>query len=164
MVCGTTIGMAAGLGYGENTVAAVVTRGLAELARLGVALGGQPLTFLGLAGMGDLVVTCHSPASRNHHVGVEIGRGRRLDEVLTEMTAVAEGVRSCEPVLALGRRADVELPICEVVGAVLEARITADQAVEILLGRTSTAEFHDLAPTEPEPPSPDRAVPDRSQP
>ena len=98
-------GMTVGLGFGGNTLAALLTRGLAELTRLGVALGGQPLTFLGLAGIGDLVVTCNSPASRNHHVGEQLGRGRPLDAILSEMTSVAEGVRSCGPVLALGREA-----------------------------------------------------------
>ncbi len=139
-------GMASGLGYGENTLAAVITRGLAELTRLGVSQGGEPLTFLGLAGIGDLVVTCNSPASRNHHVGVELGRGRSLEAVLSEMSAVAEGVRTCEPVLELGRRAGVELPICEVVGEVLRGQLTAGQAVDVLLGRESTTELHDLDP------------------
>jgi glycerol-3-phosphate dehydrogenase (NAD(P)+) len=137
-------GMAVGLGYGENTLAAVVTRGLAELTRLGVALGGQPLTFLGLAGIGDLVVTCHSAQSRNHHVGAELARGRSLDAITSEMRAVAEGVRSCEPVLALGAEVGVELPICEVVGAVLSTRLRASDAVDVLLGRAATTELHDI--------------------
>lgn len=140
-------GMAAGLGYGENSLAAVVTRGLAELTRLGVALGGEPLTFLGLAGIGDLVVTCHSPASRNHHVGAELGRGRPLAAITSEMRAVAEGIRSAAPVLALGRRVGVELPICEVVSTVLEGRLTAAEAVEVLMGRAATSELHDLGTT-----------------
>lgn len=138
-------GMAEGLGFNDNTMAAIVTRGLAELARLGVALGGQPLTFLGLAGIGDLVVTCHSQASRNHHVGVELGKGRPLDGIISEMHAVAEGVRSCQPVLELGARAGVELPICEVVGAVLEGTLAATDAANALLGRAPTSELHDIS-------------------
>lgn len=140
-------GMAAGLGYGDNTTAAVVTRGLAELTRFGVALGGQPLTFLGLAGIGDLVVTCHSTASRNHRVGVELGRGRALQDIIAEMSAVAEGVRSCAPVLALAARVGVELPICSAVGEVLAERLQAHQIVDLLLTRDVTSEMHDI--TEP---------------
>ena len=126
-------GMATGLGFGDNTLAALVTRGLAELTRLGVALGGQPLTFLGLAGIGDLVVTCNSSGSRNRHVGEELGRGRPLDAILSDMTSVAEGVGSCGPVLELGRRAGVELPICEQVGRVLDGRVDPADAVSALL-------------------------------
>ncbi len=138
-------GMAVGLGYSDNTMAAVVTRGLAELTRFGVALGGQPLTFLGLAGMGDLVVTCHSSASRNHRVGVELGRGRTLPDILADMSAVAEGVRSCAPVLALADRVGVDLPICRAVGEVLAERLQARQIVDLLLAREATAEMHDIA-------------------
>ena len=87
-------GIADGLGYGDNTKAALITRGLAELARLGVAIGGDPLTFAGLAGMGDLIATCSSPQSRNRHVGVELGKGRALDDIVTEMNMVAEGVKT----------------------------------------------------------------------
>jgi glycerol-3-phosphate dehydrogenase (NAD(P)+) len=137
-------GMALGLGYGQNTLAALITRGLAELTRLGVALGGQPLTFLGLAGIGDLSVTCHSPDSRNHHVGFELGRGRNLADVLGEMHSVAEGVRSGGPVLALARQADVDLPICEQVVAVLEDCSTPREAVAALLGRAPTEELHGI--------------------
>jgi glycerol-3-phosphate dehydrogenase (NAD(P)+) len=137
-------GMALGLGYGQNTLAALITRGLAELTRLGVALGGQPLTFLGLAGIGDLSVTCHSPDSRNHHVGFELGRGRNLADVLSEMHSVAEGVRSSGPVLALARQAAVDLPICEQVVAVLEGRSTSREAVAALLGRAPTEELRGI--------------------
>ena len=94
-------GIADGLGYGDNTKAALMTRGLAELARLGVAMGGDPLTFAGLAGMGDLIATCSSPQSRNRHVGVELGRGRALDDIVTEMNMVAEGVKTTAAVLEL---------------------------------------------------------------
>jgi glycerol-3-phosphate dehydrogenase (NAD(P)+) len=137
-------GMAAGLGFGDNTLAALITRGLAELTRLGVALGGQPLTFLGLAGVGDLIVTCHSPGSRNHHVGEELGRGRPLADIVSEMRSVAEGVRSCGPVLALGRRAGIELPICEQVGEVLDGRTRPREALDTLLHRDATSELHGI--------------------
>jgi glycerol-3-phosphate dehydrogenase (NAD(P)+) len=137
-------GMASGLGFGHNTLAALVTRGLAELTRLGVALGGEPLTFLGLAGIGDLSVTCSSPDSRNHHVGVELGRGRDLGSVLGEMHAVAEGVRSCEPLLALASEHGVELPICEQVGAVLSSTSSVTEAVRNLLGRETGFELHGI--------------------
>jgi glycerol-3-phosphate dehydrogenase (NAD(P)+) len=137
-------GMATGLGFGQNTLAALVTRGLAELTRLGVALGGNPLTFMGLAGIGDLSVTCHSSDSRNHHVGVELGRGRPLDGILGEMRSVAEGVRSCSPVLALAERVAVELPICEQVGAVLAGTTTVERAVDDLLRRDAGFELHGI--------------------
>ena len=126
-VIAIAVGTAAGLGYGDNAQAALVTRGLAELTRLGVALGGKPLTFAGLAGLGDLVATCTSPKSRNRTVGFELGRGRRLDEIVDEMNMVAEGVQSTAAVLELAARAGVEMPIAAVVGALLyEGRQPAD--------------------------------------
>ena len=140
-------GMALGLGYGQNTLAALITRGLAELTRLGVALGGQSLTFLGLAGIGDLSVTCHSADSRNHHVGVELGRGRKLPDILGEMHSVAEGVRSGGPVLALAEKAGVDLPICQQVVAVLDGCSTPREAVAALLGRAPTEELHGIRST-----------------
>ncbi len=97
--------MADGLGTGDNTRAAVITRGLAEITRLGVALGGSPLTFAGLAGMGDLIATCISPQSRNRHVGEQLGEGRTIDEIIDEMNQVAEGVKSCRVVQELARDA-----------------------------------------------------------
>ncbi|MCU1459669.1 MAG: glycerol 3-phosphate dehydrogenase [Actinomycetia bacterium] len=127
-------GVAEGLGYGSNTQAALVTRGLAEMARLGVALGGDPLTFAGLAGMGDLVATCTSSKSRNRTVGVELGRGRTLDDITAEMRMVAEGVRSTRAVLELARRHGVEMPIAEQVGAVLyEGHKPADLVATLML-------------------------------
>jgi glycerol-3-phosphate dehydrogenase (NAD(P)+) len=127
-------GIAAGLGYGDNTKAALITRGLAELARLGVALGGDPLTFSGLAGMGDLVATCTSDKSRNRTVGFALGQGRKLDEIVAEMKMVAEGVKSTEAVIDLGRREKLELPIAEQVGAVLyEDRTPADIVPALML-------------------------------
>ena len=97
-------GMADGLGTGDNTRAAVITRGLAELSRLGMAMGGDPLTFAGLAGMGDLVATCISPQSRNRHVGEQLGKGRTIEEIIEEMHMVAEGVKTAAVVHGAGRR------------------------------------------------------------
>ena len=127
-------GIADGLGYGDNTKAALITRGLAELARLGVALGGEPLTFAGLAGMGDLIATCASPQSRNRHVGVEIGRGRALDDVVSEMNMVAEGVKTTAAVLELAARHEVEMPLAAFVGRVLyEGARPADRIPELMM-------------------------------
>jgi glycerol-3-phosphate dehydrogenase (NAD(P)+) len=137
-------GIAAGLGYGDNTKAALITRGLAELARLGVALGGDPLTFSGLAGMGDLVATCTSPKSRNRTVGVELGRGRSLDEITSEMNMVAEGVKSTAAVLALAADHHVDMPIAAMVGAVLyDGRLPAD-LVPALMVREAKSELHGI--------------------
>jgi glycerol-3-phosphate dehydrogenase (NAD(P)+) len=112
-------GMAHGLGFGDNTLATLITRALAELTRLGQAMGGEPLTFAGLAGMGDLIATCMSSQSRNHRVGYGLGQGRKLDDVVNEMNMVAEGVKSTRGVLALAARHGVEMPIAEQVGKVL---------------------------------------------
>ena len=106
-------GIADGLGTGLNTRAAVITRGLAELARLGVAKGGHPLTFAGLSGIGDLVLTCTGDLSRNRRVGIEIGRGRRLEEIIAETDTVAEGVKTTLAVRDLARRLGVDMPITE---------------------------------------------------
>ena len=138
-------GIAAGLGYGDNTQAALITRGLAELARLGVALGGEPLTFAGLAGLGDLVATCTSPKSRNRSVGFELGRGRRSTRSSSEMNMVAEGVRSTAAVLELAARVGVEMPIAAMVGAVLyDGRRPAELVPELML-REAKAELHGLS-------------------
>jgi glycerol-3-phosphate dehydrogenase (NAD(P)+) len=137
-------GIAYGLGYGDNTKAALITRGLAELARLGMALGGDPLTFSGLAGMGDLVATCTSDKSRNRTVGVALGQGRKLDDIVAEMKMVAEGVKSTEAVLELGRRHGVELPIAEQVGAVLYEGRTPSEIVPALMHRQAKAELRGM--------------------
>jgi glycerol-3-phosphate dehydrogenase (NAD(P)+) len=142
-------GVADGLGYGWNSRAALITRGLAELARLGVALGGDPLTFLGLAGNGDLIATCSSPDSRNHRVGFALGRSRRLDDILAETKMVPEGVDSTPAVLALAREAGVEMPVAEQVGAMLAGERSIDAAVESLMGRRLTSELHDLGGARP---------------
>ncbi len=120
-------GMGDGLGVGDNTRAAVITRGLAELTRLGTALGGDPHTFAGLAGMGDLIATCVSRQSRNRHVGEELGKGRKLDEIIEEMHMVAEGVKTSSVVLELAERQGVEMPIAsEVYGVVHRGRTALD--------------------------------------
>jgi glycerol-3-phosphate dehydrogenase (NAD(P)+) len=137
-------GMAHGLGYGDNSKAALVTRALAELSRLGIALGGSPLTFAGLAGMGDLVATCFSEHSRNRTVGVALGRGRSLDEIVAEMRMVAEGVKTTEAVLALSERHGVEMPIAAVVGKVLYEGARPAEMVESLMSRAAKAELHGI--------------------
>ena len=137
-------GVAHGLGYGDNTIAALITRGLAELARLGIALGGSPLTFSGLAGMGDLVATCISDKSRNRTVGVELGRGRSLEDVVNEMHMVAEGVKTTRAVLDLAALHSLEMPIAEQVGAVLYDGRRPDEIVPALMMRGATSEMHGL--------------------
>jgi glycerol-3-phosphate dehydrogenase (NAD(P)+) len=112
-------GIAQGLGVGDNTRAMVITRGLAELTRLGLAMGGELATFAGLAGMGDLMVTCISPHSRNRFVGEQLGRGRPLEEILAEMSMVAEGVTTATLVLELADRYRVPMPICEQINLVV---------------------------------------------
>ncbi len=134
-------GMADGLGFGDNTKATVMTRGLAELARFSVKFGGQPLTFLGLAGVGDLVATCASPQSRNHYVGIELGKGRKIDEIISSMNMVAEGVKSCKPIYELGQEADVWMPITEDVVRICHEGWTVEQLVEDLLAREIRSEF-----------------------
>lgn len=133
-------GVAHGLGYGDNTKAALITRGLAELARLGIALGGEQLTFSGLAGMGDLVATCTSEKSRNRTVGVMLGQGRKLDDIVAEMKMVAEGVKSTQAVLELAARHGVEMPIAEQVGAVLYDGRTPAEIVPALMLREAKPE------------------------
>jgi glycerol-3-phosphate dehydrogenase (NAD(P)+) len=128
-------GLGDGLGLGENARAALITRGLAEIVRLGVALGAHPTTFAGLAGLGDLVLTCTGSQSRNHALGVQIARGRRLADVEGATPMIAEGVRTAASALALARGARVAMPICEEVAAVLFDGKTVPAALESLLAR-----------------------------
>jgi glycerol-3-phosphate dehydrogenase (NAD(P)+) len=129
-------GVVDGLGLGHNTVAALITRGLAEMARLSEALGGRPDTFAGLAGLGDLVLTCTGSLSRNRRLGQELGRGRSLEQAREATGAVAEGVRTTRAAVALSRRASTEMPIAEAMEQVLfEGRSPAD-AVEELMSRS----------------------------
>ncbi len=144
-------GMADGMGFGDNTRAALITRGLAELTRLGVALGGQPLTFSGLAGMGDLVATCISRQSRNRHVGEELGRGRTIDAIVTEMKMVAEGVKTSRAVVDLARAHGVEMPIAEQVVAVLYDGKPAADVIAALMRRQAKPELHGITEAPPRP-------------
>jgi glycerol-3-phosphate dehydrogenase (NAD(P)+) len=139
-VIAIAVGMGDGQGAGDNTRSALITRGLAEITRLGVAMGGQPATFAGLAGMGDLIATCTSPQSRNRHVGYELGKGRSLDEIVGEMLMVAEGVKSAPTVLALGERHGIQMPISSDVLSVLEGERTPRQVFRGLLKSTVGAE------------------------
>ncbi|MDH5784361.1 MAG: NAD(P)-dependent glycerol-3-phosphate dehydrogenase [Chromatiales bacterium] len=133
-------GIADGLGFGANTRAALITRGLHEMMRLGVGLGGQTETFMGLAGMGDLVLTCTDDQSRNRRVGLALGRGEKLDAAITTIGQAVEGVKSAPEVYQLSRQMGVEMPISEQVYRVLYEGLSPQQAVEVLLGREQKAE------------------------
>jgi glycerol-3-phosphate dehydrogenase (NAD(P)+) len=139
-VIAIAVGMGDGQGAGDNTRSALITRGLAEITRLGVAMGGRPETFAGLAGMGDLIATCTSPQSRNRHVGFELGKGRTVEEIVGEMLMVAEGVKSAPTVMALGERHGIEMPITGDVLSVLQGERTPRQAFRGLLKSTVGAE------------------------
>jgi glycerol-3-phosphate dehydrogenase (NAD(P)+) len=130
-----------GLGLGYNTLAALITRGLHEVRRLGVALGGRPETFAGLAGMGDLVLTCTGSLSRNRSVGVALGRGRRLDDILGETREVAEGVKTCRSAHDLAKRVGVEMPITEAMHRVLYEGASPREAIQQLMKRALKAEI-----------------------
>jgi glycerol-3-phosphate dehydrogenase (NAD(P)+) len=134
-------GMAEGMGFGDNTRATLITRGLAEMTRLGVALGGDPATFAGLAGIGDLIATCSSKQSRNNSVGLALGQGETIEAILESMHMVAEGVKSSPSVLALARKHGVEMPITEQVVAVCHDGHTARDALTALMSRTSKSEL-----------------------
>jgi glycerol-3-phosphate dehydrogenase (NAD(P)+) len=137
-------GMADGMGFGDNSKATLVTRGLAEMTRLGVALGGNALTFSGLAGMGDLVATCMSGQSRNRHVGEQLGRGRGIDDIVEETSMVAEGVRSSRAILDIARAHGVEMPIVEQVVQVVHGHARPVDVVAVLLGRQPKRELYGL--------------------
>jgi len=134
-------GMVDGLGLGDNTKAGLITRGLAEITRLGVAAGANPLTFAGLAGLGDLMATCSSPLSRNRYVGQELAKGRTLKELLASMTEVAEGVTATEAALKLAKDLDIEMPIAEEVYRVLYEGLDVRRAVSELMERKLKHEF-----------------------
>ena len=139
-VVGLSVGMAVGLGFGDNTTASVITRGLAETARLAMALGANPLTLMGLAGLGDLVATCSSPLSRNRTFGEKLGQGMTTDEIIASTRQVAEGVKSCSSLLELARKTGVDAPIAEHVDAVVAGRMTAQEMMEAFLSRDTKAE------------------------
>jgi glycerol-3-phosphate dehydrogenase (NAD(P)+) len=134
-------GMAEGMGFGDNTRATLITRGLAEMTRLGQAMGGRAATFAGLAGIGDLIATCSSKQSRNSTVGFQLGQGRMIDEVVGSMQMVAEGVKSSPSVLDLARRHGVDMPITEQVVAVCHQGRSARDAVASLMGRSRKSEL-----------------------
>jgi glycerol-3-phosphate dehydrogenase (NAD(P)+) len=143
-VIALAVGIAAGMGLGDNTRAMLITRGLAEMARLGAALGADQHTFAGLAGMGDLVVTCSSPLSRNRTFGEKLGRGMTLAEVVATTRQVAEGVKSSQSILELARRHGVEMPITEVIGAVMHQGLEVSQAAMLLASRSPGPERYGI--------------------
>jgi glycerol-3-phosphate dehydrogenase (NAD(P)+) len=134
-------GISQGFGFGENSKATLVTRGLAEMSRLGVALGAQSATFSGLAGMGDVMATCASMNSRNTQVGVRLGRGENIDEIVASMNMIAEGVNSSASVIELAHRYAVEMPIAEQVASVCAGKVSAADALRALMSRQSKSEF-----------------------
>ncbi|GAB2743488.1 NAD(P)H-dependent glycerol-3-phosphate dehydrogenase [Kitasatospora kifunensis] len=139
-VIGLAVGMADGMGLGDNTKATLMTRGLAEITRLGERLGADPHTFAGLAGMGDLVATCSSPLSRNHTFGFNLGKGMTLEQVIAATRQTAEGVKSCESVLDLARRNGVDMPIVAAVVEVVHNGRPTQQVLKDLMGRSAGPE------------------------
>lgn len=134
------VGMGDGQGAGDNTRAGLITRGLAEITRLGAAMGGRAETFSGLAGMGDMIATCTSPQSRNRHVGIQLGQGRSMPDIISEMVMVAEGAKSAPAVMALAEQYDVEMPIARDVYRVLSGDASASRAFRGLLRVEAGAE------------------------
>ena len=141
-VIAIAVGIAVAMGLGDNTRATLITRGLAEIARLGSALGAQAQTFAGLAGMGDLVATCSSPLSRNRTFGEYLGRGMTVASATAAMNQTAEGVASCGPVLGLAGAHGVEMPITEVVEAVMRDGLPVDKAASLLASRSAKPEWY----------------------
>ena len=139
-VVGLAVGMAIGLGFGDNTTASVITRGLAETARLAMALGADPLTLMGLAGLGDLVATCSSPLSRNRTFGEKLGQGMSTEEIYASTRQVAEGAKSCSSLLALAQHTGVDAPIAEHVDAVVRGEISARDMMDAFISRDTKAE------------------------
>jgi glycerol-3-phosphate dehydrogenase (NAD(P)+) len=136
------VGMGDGLGAGDNTRSALMTRGLAEITRLGVAMGGRAETFAGLTGMGDLIATCTSPLSRNRHVGVELGKGRKIDDIIAGMNMVAEGVKSAPTVIALAEKHGLAMPIAQDVYDVTQGKRDAQEVFRGLLRSSVGDEAH----------------------
>jgi glycerol-3-phosphate dehydrogenase (NAD(P)+) len=139
-VIALAVGMAVGLGFGDNTTASLITRGLAETARLAVKLGADPLTLMGLAGLGDLVATCSSPLSRNRTFGEKLGQGMTTEEITASTRQVAEGVKSCASLLALAQRNEIYAPLVEGVHAVVTGRWTTDEMMESFVSRETKRE------------------------
>jgi glycerol-3-phosphate dehydrogenase (NAD(P)+) len=140
-VIAVAAGVAAGLGLGANTMAALVTRGLAEMTRLAVAAGGEPRTLAGLAGLGDLVLTCNGELSRNRQVGLRLGRGEKIADILASMKMVAEGVKTTAAAVELARRHGVEMPITQQMGRILDEGRDPREALRELMERSLTEEF-----------------------
>ncbi len=138
-------GIADGLQFGDNTKAALMTRGLAEITRLGVAMGAMPLTFAGLSGLGDLIVTCTSMHSRNRRAGIEIGKGKTLEQALSSVQMVVEGVRTTKAAKTLAARLNIEMPITEHTYKVLYENYPPREAVMDLMGRSSKPELEEVA-------------------
>lgn len=141
-VVALSVGMAVGLGFGDNTTASVITRGLAETARLATALGANPLTLMGLAGLGDLVATCSSPLSRNRTFGEKLGQGMTTEEIYATTRQVAEGAKSCSSLLALAQRTGVDAPIAHHVDAVVAGRMTAPEMMDAFIARDTKSELY----------------------
>ncbi|KQY63791.1 MULTISPECIES: NAD(P)H-dependent glycerol-3-phosphate dehydrogenase [unclassified Nocardioides] len=141
-VVGLGVGMAVGLGFGDNTTASVITRGLAETARLGIKLGANPMTMMGLAGLGDLVATCSSPLSRNRTFGEKLGQGMTAEEIYATTNQVAEGAKSCASILDLARRNGVDAPLAEAVTEVVAGRLTVSGMMDGFIARDPKPE-HD---------------------
>jgi glycerol-3-phosphate dehydrogenase (NAD(P)+) len=140
-VVALSVGMAVGLGFGDNTTASLITRGLAETARLAMRLGANPLTLMGLAGLGDLVATCSSPLSRNRTFGEKLGLGMTVEEVYASTRQVAEGAKSCSSIRALAEKAGVEAPIAEHVDEVVAGRMTTSGMMEAFISRDTKPEI-----------------------
>ena len=139
-IIGLAVGVCVGLGFGDNTKASVITRGLAETSRLGLAIGADPQTFSGLAGMGDLVATCSSPLSRNRTFGEKLGHGMTVDEVAAQTRQVAEGVKSCQSVSELAKIHGVEMPLVEHVAALIAGELSPRELVSRLISREAKPE------------------------
>lgn len=139
-VVGLAVGMAVGLGFGDNTTASVITRGLAETARLAMKLGANPLTLMGLAGLGDLVATCSSPLSRNRTFGEKLGQGMTSADIYASTRQVAEGAKSCASLRALAERSGIDAPIAQHVDDVVAGRLTANEMMDAFIARDTKAE------------------------
>ena len=139
-VIALSVGMAIGLGFGDNTTASVITRGLAEIARLATRLGADAMTLMGLAGLGDLVASCSSPLSRNRTFGEKLGQGMTTEEITGSTRQIAEGVKSCSSLLGLAQQADVYAPIVEAVHAVVENEMTAADMLTALISKEAKHE------------------------
>ena len=139
-VIALVVGMAEGMGFGDNAKASLITRGLAETARLGAALGADPVTFSGLAGLGDLVATCSSPLSRNRTFGLKLGRGQTVEQILAQKQQTAEGVKSCRSILDLATKHDVDMPLTAHVVSVVHDGMTPGEMVRSLMSRGTKSE------------------------